>query len=436
MFENSAPEYLPRGTLLNDFIIEGVLGRGSFGITYLARNQTLQNQVAIKEYLPREFAFRKQDIRIYPFSNEKNKNFQYGMESFLQEARTIAKFKHPNIVRILSFFRKNGTAYIVMEYEKGQTLKQYVHKHEAIDENQLLAIFCPLCKGVEVMHESGYIHRDIKPDNIVIREDGTPVLIDFGTARYTDRQKSEELTQILTEGYAPYEQYNPAWSKQSAWTDIYSLGATLYFVLTKKRLISSQIRVVNDPFEFLKADDYSHYHSHIIDSINWSLAFHPDNRPPSISRWTYVLCQHQRKNIEETLNQPREVEIDAPTLMIQMPSLVFHPDRPCLQSAEHEGRQTLIQHVFGKLATDDVQSFAIIGFKKSGKTSFINHIQQPKILAKYLEEEKEYYFFITLSLSKLQLKNKNDFFKAFFYAVEKSIGLKNLYGISDLQVIS
>ena len=432
MFENSTPEYLPRGILLDNFIIESVLGRGSFGITYLARNETLQNQVAIKEYLPRDVAFRKADAKVYPFSDEKNENFQYGMESFLEEARTIVKFRHPNIVRVLSFFRKNGTAYIVMEYEKGQTLKYYVNNNKTISEDQLLAIFCPICHGLAVMHTLDYIHRDIKPDNIVIREDGTPVLIDFGTARYTGRQKSEEFTQIFTEGYAPYEQCNPMWSKQGAWTDIYSLGATLYFVLSKKRLIPSQIRVIDDPFEPLKREDYIRYSPHIIDAINWSLAFHPDNRPPSIIQWHDVLCQRQSIG---TTHQHNPIE-DASTVIIQVPSLPFHPNRPCLQPTEHAGRKTLIQHVFGKLATDDVQSFAIIGFRKSGKTSFINHIQQPKILVEYLEEEHDYYFFITMSLSELQLKNKSEFFSAFFYAVEKNIGLDNLHDISDLQVIS
>lgn len=434
MFENSVSEYLPRGIQLNGFIIESVLGRGSFGITYLARNQILQNQVAIKEYLPREFAFRKQDAKIYPLSEEKKEVFQYGMESFLQEARTIVKFKHPNIVRVLRFFRKNGTAYIVMEYEKGQTLKQYANNNETINEEQLLAIFCPICKGLEVMHKSGYIHRDIKPDNIVIREDGTPVLIDFGTARYTDRQKNEELTQIFTDGYAPYEQCNPAWSKQNAWTDIYSLGATLYFVLAKKRLISSQIRAIDDPFKPLKKEDYGDYNPHLIEAINWSLAFHPNDRPRSISHWNNIFCQHSSTGI--TARQPQKLKIDAPIVTPQAPLLSFHPNRPCLKSDEHEGRKTLIQHVFGKLATDDVQSFAIVGFKKSGKTSFINHIQQPQILDEYLGKDKEYYLFITLSLSELQLKNKNDFFKAFFYAVKKSTGLENLDDISDLQVIS
>lgn len=395
-------ECLSSGTPLKNYVIERVLGRGAFGITYLARDQDLEHQVAIKEYLPQDFATRVQDNTVIPLEGEKGELFNYGLNSFLNEAKTIAKFRHPNIVRVIAFFRENNTAYIVMEYEKGKTLKQYIKEVGRTNQTMLLNVICPIVQGLVEVHKHGYIHRDIKPDNIVVREDNTPVLIDFGTARDTMNVKSEELTQIFTNGYAPYEQCNPLWEKQGPWTDIYSLGVTMYYLMTGNRVENAQHRFVLDTHTPLKEDEHSEYSPFLLQAINKSVAFHPSDRPQTLNQWLSGVCQLKFQRVV--------VAEDEPTVVHNEPPHSFHPHRACEAYAEHMGRGTLVQHMFGRLGTDDVQSFAVIGFVKSGKSSLLNFIKCNETLAHYLKEKKDIYRFIYLDIDERNIKTESDFF--------------------------
>lgn len=294
------------GSKLNDYRIQSILGRGAFGITYLAYDTNLQQLVAIKEYLPQELAKRNEDNTVHPLTKNREKIFNYGLSSFLREARTIAKFRHPNIIRIFSYFSYNNTAYIVMEYEKGQTFKTYITTGGDVSESRLLDIFHSINKGLEVVHKykeedtgtSHYIHRDIKPDNIIIREDNSPVLIDFGTAR--DVSTSEEITRIFTKYYAPFEQCDPSWAAQGPWTDIYALGATLYFAITNNRVPPAETRTFNDRYQALEGSDYTKkYSSHFLYAIDKALSFHPNDRPRDVIEWDNAL-KSNIYNIETT----------------------------------------------------------------------------------------------------------------------------------------
>jgi serine/threonine protein kinase len=288
---------LPVGIQLNGYLILSVLGRGSFGITYLANDTNLDRQVAIKEYLPIDFAVRSQGSSVNPRTEHHQDLFQYGLNSFLNEARTLVKFKHHNIVHVLSYFEHNKTAYFVMEYEVGKNLKQFLKLHPNLSEKELLAIFMPVSHGLNIVHQHGFIHRDIKPDNIYIRDDNSPVLLDFGAARDVVKTKSEQLTRILTQGYAPYEQDNPSWKKQGPWTDIYSLGATLYFAVSGNKPVSASHRAAaymshsDDPYVSVHHYAKDNFSASFLDGIDTALAFEPEKRPQTLEQWNQILTK-------------------------------------------------------------------------------------------------------------------------------------------------
>ncbi len=299
---------LPVGTVLEGYRVLSVLGRGAFGITYLASEEKLERLVAIKEYLPEEFAIRDGVSTINARTGSHGEMFEYGRSSFLKEAKTLVKFKHPNIVRVLTFFEQYGTAYLVMEYEEGVDLRHYLENSGKLSQDQLLGIFIPINEGLSLVHDLGFIHRDIKPANIYIRNDGSPVLIDFGAARSVVKDNVSDLTRILTEGYAPYEQDNPAWCDQGPWTDIYALGATLYMAIIRKKPVSASARAAalmrkkDDPYESLAAMTPEGYSPEFCSAIDKALEFEPDNRPQSVREWNMLLAG---EGGDETVLMPR-----------------------------------------------------------------------------------------------------------------------------------
>ena len=222
--------------------IESVLGRGGFGITYLARDKNLGQLVAIKEYLPFAFAARSGDSTVQPISAEKQKIFSLGLERFMSEAQMLAKFRHPNIVRVLSVFKHNNTGYMVMEYEQGETLSGVYKRKKKLKQRELEDIFYPIIDGLSYVHKTGFIHRDIKPSNIYIRSDGSPVLFDFGSARQAIDSTTISLTSMFSVGYTPFEQYHHSSDKQGPWTDVYALSATMYQGITGEKPQESTIR--------------------------------------------------------------------------------------------------------------------------------------------------------------------------------------------------
>jgi len=223
---------LQPGYELHWYHIIKILGQGGFGITYLAHDTNLDQHVAIKEYLPTDLAVRDNDVSVHPVSEGHRESYQWGLERFISEARTLAKFKHPNIVRVLSVFTENNTAYMVMEYEHGEPMDALLKNRKTIEEEKLKSILMPMLDGLEEVHKTGFIHRDIKPPNIYIRTDGSPVLLDFGSARQSLGIQTKTLTTMVSPGYAPFEQYTSKSDKQGPWTDIYGLGATMYRAVT------------------------------------------------------------------------------------------------------------------------------------------------------------------------------------------------------------
>lgn len=279
---------LPLQFSLHEYRIDAVLGQGGFGITYLATDINLNTKVAVKEYLPADFACRSSDRSVTPRSAEHIEVYQTGLDSFLLEARTLATFRHPNIVRVVRFFEAHRTAYIVLEYERGQSLKAWWPDHVDLPEQELLALLRPLLDGLALVHQFGYLHRDIKPDNIYSRrDDGSLVLLDFGSARQT-AGGGENMAVIVTPGYAPGEQYRG--EDQGPWTDVYAVGATLYWMVCGKKPPPAPLRLPNsDPMRPASEIAQGRFSAEFLQAIDWALKIAPAERPQSVAEFCRAL---------------------------------------------------------------------------------------------------------------------------------------------------
>ena len=220
---------LPIGHILqNEYKIERVLGTGGFGITYLARDINLNYLVVIKEFLPQHMATRdKSHIGVTPFTKDTG-SYNHLLKRFIEEAQLLAKMRHPNIVKVIRFFKANNTAYFVMEYAEGETLKEYLKRNNTLSEEEILSIMMPILEGAKYVHKQGFLHRDIAPDNIYLTKNGMPILIDFGAARDAIAEESKNISSIVKEGYSSPEQYTIN-NKQNASSDIY-MDWVQYFI--------------------------------------------------------------------------------------------------------------------------------------------------------------------------------------------------------------
>lgn len=277
---------LPGGYQLAEYTIETVLGHGGFGVTYVAKDVQLGTRVAVKEYLPQDLALRKGDTDIIPNDEgETVATYKCGLQEFLREGQALARFKHPNIVRVLRFIEANGTAYMVMEYEKGESLAQYLKRDgPRLDQSALLRIFLPILNGLNAVHEADLLHLDIKPENIYLREDGSPMLIDFGSARQALIGPGQSQVVALTPGYAPVEQY-PDNGKQGPWTDVYALGASLYRCISGKRPVAAPerqqaiLKYESDPLPPATEVGRHKYPAYVLECIGWAMGVHAAERP-------------------------------------------------------------------------------------------------------------------------------------------------------------
>ena len=315
MPETAFPDALPALSRLHWYVLERVLGQGGFGITYLAKDTNLDQRVAIKEYLPVEVATRLPDTTVRARTEELKDRYRWGLERFIQEARTLARFDHPNIVRVLSVFEFNNTAYMVMRFEEGATLSNLLDRRGTLPEAELLRLLLPVLGGLELVHGAGFIHRDIKPDNILISNDGRPVLLDFGSARQS-LGMSNTLTILIAPGYAPFEQYYSDPSSQGPWTDIYGLGATCYRVIcgrppmdavSRSKGILGSTQEVMMPASVVGAGRYS---GRILAAIDHALAFAEKDRPQTIAEW-------RRELVDEGAPQAAPSAVVVPTVLDQ-----------------------------------------------------------------------------------------------------------------------
>lgn len=278
---------LPSGTeLVGDYRIERVLGAGGFGITYLADEMALDRAVTIKEYFPSDFAARSASHEAVPRSQDCSSDYRWGLDRFIEEAQTLARFDHPNIVRVYRYFRANNTGYMVLHWEEGKSLKTWLKElKRAPRQKELDEIVAPLLEALDMIHKADYLHRDIAPDNIIVRKNGAPVLIDFGSARGEIAAHSKTVSALVKPGYSPYEQYAETSRQQGPWTDIYALGATLYHAVTGKRPPDAPSRMVHDEIVPAREAAISSYRPAFLKAIDRALSLEIKDRPQSIALW-------------------------------------------------------------------------------------------------------------------------------------------------------
>jgi serine/threonine protein kinase len=263
-----------------------MIGHGGFGITYRAFDAQLAKVVAIKEYLPLECAIRQADGQVVPRSARLADDFAWGRERFLDEARALARFRHPHIVPVLRYFEANGTAYTVMEFEDGKNVAELLRDlGRRLPTDDVRRLADGLLSGLGAVHAQGFLHRDIKPANIIIRRDGVPILVDFGAARQAMGSRTRSLTGMLTPQYAPIEQYALD-GKQGPWSDIYSAAAVLYHAIAGQAPPDAAARVGKDPYRPLAETEGDRFAPAFLAAIDRAMAFAPADRPQSVEAWS------------------------------------------------------------------------------------------------------------------------------------------------------
>ncbi len=282
---------LPQGAELLWYRIQEVLGQGTFGTTYLAEDLNDGRIVAIKEYLPPQVARRGEEQVLQPLSDVLFDDYAAGLGRFIAEAENLYRFDHPHIVRLVDLFEANNTAYLVMEYEEGENLQSILARRATLSEHEILRILFPLLDALEALHDQQFAHRDVKPSNIFIRQNGNPMLLDFGSARQIAPAEAHPLTNLVSPGFAPIEQYSSSPEKQGPWTDIYALGATLYRAVTGAIPAQATARAEavvhggSDPHAPASECAAGLYSEGLLNAIDWALQFRSQDRPQSIADW-------------------------------------------------------------------------------------------------------------------------------------------------------
>jgi serine/threonine protein kinase len=346
---------LPIGTRLSDFEITGVLGEGGFGIVYVAYDHALQRTVAIKEYMPGILAMRAADGGVTLRSEQRQDTFRLGLKSFINEARILAQFDHPALVKVYRFWEQNNTAYTAMKFYDGRTIKDIVaNSPELVDEAWCRKVMGQILQALETLHSVQILHRDISPDNIIVQENGDAVLLDFGSARQIIGDMARGLTVILKPGYAPVEQYaGDASLEQGPYTDLYALSAVMYFAITQAPPPTSIGRMINDPIVPLAKQAPGGYGEQVLAAIDKGLAVLAQDRPQTIAEFRDLLgmAPLAPQPARALLAQPRTAPEPEPApLPVVAPPMAIVPPRRAADLAPRRSRLLIGAGVAGVVA--------------------------------------------------------------------------------------
>jgi len=281
---------LPDGYQLLNYKVAKQLSGGGFSIVYLAHDEN-GVPVAIKEYLPSQLVLREEGSLVQATTAENLATFRYGMKCFFEEGRALAKINHPNVVRVINFFRANETVYMVMRYERGKTLQEEIQSRKrTVKESFIRRVFAELLNGLREVHTHKILHLDIKPANIYIRLDGSPVLLDFGAARQTLTDEKSRLSPMYTPGFAAPEQYKNR-DILGPWTDVYSVGASMFSCLAGFAPQAADQRLQNDKLASAKKLWGGQYSDQLLEIIDWCLHLNYMDRPQSVFQLQKALME-------------------------------------------------------------------------------------------------------------------------------------------------
>ncbi|SFU08810.1 Serine/threonine protein kinase [Kosakonia arachidis] len=287
----SVPNALPPGYRFNEFEIKEVIGGGGFGIVYRAWDHQLERTIAIKEFMPSSLAVRNDDMTLVLRSERFSKAFTAGLNSFIQEARLLARFNHPNLLHVLRFWVQNDTAYMGTVFYSGTTLSSLREKNPTLINEAWIRRMLPMLLGaIKTIHDEGYLHRDISLDNIQIQDNDLPVLLDFGSARRSIGSVSDETETMLRPGYAPIEQYtDDNESEQGPWTDIYALGAVLHTLIIGSPPPVSVVRSIQDTYMPLAQRNLPGYTPSLLQAVDRALALKMEDRPQTVDEFAALI---------------------------------------------------------------------------------------------------------------------------------------------------